>query len=111
MSLNQVNIQRFPGGTTASITPYVVRATATNTLLISAPCRIAWIRINATVAGTITLTDNVGTTLTNPFGTAINAPLGNTFVPLEPGGRLLKNGLFVVYTTFTGYIEVGIVKN
>lgn len=91
-------------------TPFVVRATATNAMLATAPCRLVYLRINATTAGTVALFDNTASAGTSVFGT-INAPLGTTVVAIEDGGKLLKNGLFATFTTFAGTVEAGLVKN
>jgi hypothetical protein len=95
---------------TPAVPPLILRATATNALMATAPCRITYLRINATTAGTVILYDNTAASGTSVFGT-INAPLGTTVVAIESGGKLLKNGLFATFTTFAGTVEVGVVRN
>lgn len=96
---------------TPAVPPLILRGTATDQIIVNGPCRITYIRVNATTAGTVTLTDNTARTGTNIFGAAFNAPLGTAVINLPPGGILLKNGLYVQYTTFAGTVEVGVVRN
>jgi hypothetical protein len=96
---------------TPTVPPLILRATATDTLLASAPCRIVFLRINATTAGTVSLFDNTAASLTNVLGGAYRCELGTVEVPLPPGGIVLKNGLFATFATFAGTVEVGVVRN
>ena len=95
---------------TPAVPPYVVRATATNALLHVGPGRVTYIRVSASTAGTLTLFDNTAAALTSVIGTAWFAA-GTTFLPIENGGKLLKNGLFATFTTLVGVADIGIVRN
>jgi hypothetical protein len=78
--------------------------------LATAPCRLTYLRINATAAGTVILYDNTAASGSTPLQT-IRAELGTTVVPLPANGILLKNGLFATFTTFTGTVDAGLVRN
>ncbi len=98
-------------GTPPSAIPYIVRVTATNTLAVAGPCRIVYIRVHCSTAGTVNFFDNVssGVAALNELGTTWYA-IGTTTVGLEPNGKICQNGLFITYATFVGQVEIGIVK-
>lgn len=95
---------------TPAVPPYVVRAEATNALLATAPCRLVYLRVSASTAGSLTLFDNTNPNLTSVIGTASFAA-GTTVVPIETGGKHLKNGLFATFTTLVGVVDAGLVRN